>query len=101
MKNRPSAIFVCNNLMTLGCLKALREANLELSKDISLISFDNIPILDTLGINLSHINGPTRELGEIGMNLLIESLNNDSKKELNSIIITPELVLKGSEKLIK
>ena len=35
------------------------------------------------------------------MNLLIESLNNDSKKELNSIIITPELVLKGSEKLIK
>ena len=72
--------------MTLGCLKALREANLELSKDISLISFDNIPILDTLGINLSHINGPTRELGEIGMNLLIESLNNDSKKELNSII---------------
>ena len=87
--------------MTLGCLKALREANLELSKDISLISFDNIPILDTLGINLSHINGPTRELGEIGMNLLIESLNNDSKKELNSIIITPELVLKGSEKLIK
>ena len=101
MKNRPSAIFVCNNLMTLGCLKALREANLELSIDISLISFDNIPILDTLGINLSHINGPTRELGEIGMNLLIESLNNDSKKELNSIIITPELVLKGSEKLIK
>ena len=101
MKNRPSAIFVCNNLMTLGCLKALREANLELSKDISLISFDNIPILDTLGINLSHINGPTRELGEIGMNLLIESLNNDSKKDLNSIIITPELVLKGSEKLIK
>ncbi len=59
------------------------------------------PILDTLGINLSHINGPTRELGEIGMNLLIESLNNDSKKELNSIIITPELILKGSEKLIK
>ena len=35
------------------------------------------------------------------MNLLIESLNNDSKKELNSITITPELVLKGSEKLIK
>ena len=72
-----------------------------LSKDISLISFDNIPILDTLGINISHINGPTKELGEIGMDLLIESLNNDSKKELNSITITPELVLKGSEKLIK
>lgn len=58
-------------------------------------------IKTNLLINLSHINGPTRELGEIGMNLLIESLNNDSKKELNSIIITPELVLKGSEKLIK
>lgn len=101
MKNRPSAIFVCNNLMTLGCLKALREANLKLSKDISLISFDNIPILDTLGVNLSHINGPTRELGEISMNLLIDSLNTNSKKELNSITITPELVLKGSEKLIK
>ncbi|MDZ5254680.1 LacI family DNA-binding transcriptional regulator [Clostridium sp. LIBA-8841] len=101
MENRPSAIFVCNNLMTLGCLKALREANIEISKDISLISFDNIPILDTLGINLSHINGPTRELGELSMNLLIDSLSNKSKKELSSITITPELILKGSEKLIK
>ncbi|MGG5463169.1 LacI family DNA-binding transcriptional regulator [Clostridium sp. B9] len=101
MKNRPSAIFVCNNLMTLGCLKALREENIEISKDISLISFDNIPILETLGINLSHINGPSKELGELSMNLLIDSLNNESKKELSSITITPELVLRGSEMLIK
>lgn len=101
LKNRPSAIFVCNNLMTLGSLKALREANLKLSKDISLISFDNVPILDSLGINLSHINGPTRELGEISMDLLMESLNKDSKKDLKSIVITPKLILKGSEKLKK
>lgn len=66
----------------------MAKKNIEIPKDNNII-------------NLSHINGPTRELGEIGMNLLIESLNNDSKKELNSIIITPELVLKGSEKLIK
>ncbi len=101
LKNRPTAIFVSNNLMTLGCLKALREANLEISKDISIICFDSIPVLDTLGINISHINGPSRELGILGMNLLIDSLNNKSKKELSSIILTPELVLKGSEKLIK
>lgn len=101
MKNRPSAIFVCNNLMTLGCLKALKEESIQISKDISLISFDNIPILETLGIQLSHVNGPSRELGELSMNLLIDSLNNESKKELNSITITPELILKGSEMLIK
>lgn len=101
MKNKPSAIFICNNLMTLGCLKALREENLEIPRDISLISFDNIPILETLGIKLSHINGPSRKLGELGMNLLIDSLNNESKKELSSITITPELILRGSEVLIK
>lgn len=101
LEDRPTAIFISNNLMTLGCLKALREKNLEISKDISLICFDSIPVLDTLGINISHINGPSRELGILGMNLLIDSLNTKSKKELSSIIITPELILKGSEKLIK
>ncbi len=101
MEDRPSAIFVSNNMMTLGCLKAIFEGNFKIPEDISIISFDRIDILDTLGLNVSYVNGPSVELGKIGMKMLIESLDENELKEVKNITLIPELVLRGSEKLIK
>ena len=98
--NRPTAIFVCNNLMTIGCLKALRENSLSIPRDIALMAFDKIDVLDILGINLSHIEGPSTKLGEMGMKLLIDSINNPENNEIKNIILNPTVVLKGSEMLV-
>lgn len=98
-EKKPSAIFVCNNLMTVGALKALGESNLSVPGDISLIAFDKIDVLDVLGVNLSHIKGPSTELGKIGMNLLVDSINNPEDNEIKNITLTPDLILKGSEVL--
>ncbi len=38
----PTAIFTCNNMMTLGCLRYLTEQGLMIGRDISLIGFDDI-----------------------------------------------------------
>lgn len=99
-KKRPTAIFVCSNFMTLGCLKALREHNLRVPDDIALMAFDKIDVLNILGMNLSHIEGPSTELGEIGMNLLVNSIKNPEDTEIKNITITPNLVLNGSEILL-
>lgn len=100
MEDRPTAVFICSNMMTLGCIKALFEENLKIPEDMAMVAFDNIEVLNIVGINVSFINGPTIEMGKIGMKMLIDVLNNKEKKEINRVTLMPELVLKGSEKYI-
>ncbi|RKD21522.1 transcriptional regulator, LacI family [Caminicella sporogenes DSM 14501] len=102
MKDRPTAIFVMSNMMILGCMKAFYEENIRVPEDMAIIGFDKIDVLNIIGMNISFVNGPTIEMGKMGMKILIESLNNGKDvKELKRIILMPKLVLKGSEKLVK
>ena len=41
--SRPSAIFVGNDQMALGVLRALHEAGLEIPRQVSVVGFDDIP----------------------------------------------------------
>ncbi|WIF94202.1 LacI family DNA-binding transcriptional regulator [Caminicella sporogenes] len=102
MKDRPTAIFVMSNMMILGCMKAFYEENIRVPEDMAIIGFDKIDALNIIGMNISFVNGPTIEMGKMGMKILIESLDNRKDvKELKRIILMPKLVLKGSEKLVK
>lgn len=99
MKNRPTAIFICSNMMTFGSLKAIYEENLRTPQDIALVGFDNLDLVNIIGLNISYVNGPARELGLRGMNILVDSLKHKKHKHIEKVTLIPELVLKGSEKL--
>ncbi|MBU3228570.1 LacI family DNA-binding transcriptional regulator [Clostridium algidicarnis] len=98
MKDRPTALFVCSNMTTLGSLKAIYEEKINIPEDISLVSFDKVEILNILGFNISYVNGPSVEMGKLGMQMLVDILNNKNKNEIRRITLLPNLVLKGSEK---
>ena len=103
-KIKPTAIFSCNNLMTLGVLKAIIELNLKIPDDISLIGFDEIEILETLGFKISSISRPTFDMGKIAMEILLKQFNNEKKVKdntVNRVTLIPQLILRGSEKLVK
>ncbi|MCY6483133.1 LacI family DNA-binding transcriptional regulator [Clostridium aestuarii] len=101
MEDRPTAIFVCSNMMTLGCIKALYEEKLSIPEDIAIIGFDRVDVLNIVGMNISFIDGPTIEMGRIGMEMLINALKNKKNRMINKITLIPKLVLKGSENYIK
>lgn len=101
MEDRPTAIFISSNKMTMGCVKALRDYKLRIPEDIAIIGFDKVDILNSLGMNISFIDGPTTELGIVSMKILVENLNNKQSSEVKNITILPKLVLKGSEQLIE
>ena len=42
-KNRPTAIFACNDDMAVGAMKALHDAGKRLPQDVSLFGFDDEP----------------------------------------------------------
>jgi len=103
LEKRPTAIFACNNLMSLGALKSINEFQLKIPNDIAFIIFDEIEILNILGMNISNVCRPTQEMGRIAMNNLsvkIKNINNIVKNQTDTITLIPTLKLLGSEKLI-
>jgi LacI family transcriptional regulator len=101
MENRPTAIFVSSNTMILGCIRAFYEQKLSIPKDMAIIGFDKVDVLDLIGMNISFINGPSNELGKIGMKMLLELLSSKKRNEVKRVTILPEIILKGSEKYIE
>lgn len=101
MEKRPTAIFVCSNLMTLGCIKALKEENVKIPDEMAIIGFDNIDILNVVGMDISFVVGPSIELGRASMKVLIDILNQKDNKEIKKITLMADLQLNGSEKYLR
>ncbi len=103
LKNKPTAIFTCNNLMGLGALKSINKHELKIPNDIAFITFDEIEILNILGMKISSISRPTQDMGRIAVNNLYTKINNGNniiKNQTDTITLIPTLKLLGSEKLI-
>ena len=101
MDNRPTAIFVSSNNMIIGSIKAFYEEKLNIPQDMAIIGFDKVNVLNIIGMNISFINGPSIELGKIGMKMLLENLDKEKSREIKRVTILPELMLNGSEKCIE
>jgi LacI family transcriptional regulator len=101
-ENRPTAMFVSNNQMSLGCLRALQENNISVPGDIALLVFDDNMYFKTLNLNLSVVDRSPRQMGIEALNIMIEKLNTmkKSKKHVDKrIILLPQVILRGSELL--
>lgn len=101
MKNKPTAVFVSSNMMTLGCVKSLFEQKLTIPGNMAVIGYDDLDIMSLFGVNISYVSVPTMELGMKSMNMLLEELNKNKDKnkdrDIKRVILSPKLVLKGSE----
>ena len=80
--------------------KAFYEEKLNIPEDMAIIGFDKVNVLNIIGMNISFINGPSIELGKIGMKMLLENLDKEKSREIKRVTILPELMLNGSEKYI-
>lgn len=94
----PTAIFACNNMMTLGCLKYFTEKGIVIGQDISLIGFDDIETLRLIDYSLSVVDRSEREMGQLAMKLLLERLDTPGQA-VRTVIVPSHLILRGSEHL--
>ncbi|MCK4551943.1 MAG: LacI family DNA-binding transcriptional regulator [Tenericutes bacterium] len=102
MKNRPTAIFASNNMMALGCVKAIVESKLSIPNDIAFISFDDVEMFEIMNLNISTVSRPTQLMGEVAAEMLFELIENNQVKNtsIKEILLETKLVLRGSEKLV-
>ncbi len=95
MSEPPEAIFVANNLMTLGALGALREHKVRVPEDIALIGFDDMPWSAELCSPLTAISQPTYDLGREAVHLLIRRLA-EPKAPYRTVTLQTRLIVRES-----
>jgi LacI family transcriptional regulator len=70
----PTAVFVCNDMMALGAIRAIYNHGLRVPEDISVIGFDDIPIAQCVYPAITTVAQPVREMGEMVVDLLIQQI---------------------------
>jgi LacI family transcriptional regulator len=91
----PTAVFVANNLMTLGALRALHEAGRGIPHDVALIGFDDMPWAASLNPPLTAVVQPAHDLGATAAELLLARIA-DPQRSVRHVVLETELVIRAS-----
>ncbi len=95
VSNSPTAILAYNDLVALGAMKAIREKDLLVSKDISLIGYDDIFLSAYLDPPLTTVSQPKYMMGKLAADLLFRLINGEKVRN-NQISLKPELIIRSS-----
>lgn len=91
----PTAIFVANNLMAVGTVKAVADRGLRIPDDVSMISFDDLAAGDVIGPGIAAVVQPTYRLGVTAANLLLRRID-EPDAPVEEVVLTTQLVERGS-----
>lgn len=78
LKRPPTAVFVANNSMTIGAMRAMRDAGLRVPTDVALTCFDDHPWTSLFSPRLTTIAQPNDLIGAASVNLLLRRLKDGS-----------------------
>lgn len=81
LAQRPTAIVAANNLMTIGTMHALRDAQVAVPQDVALAGFDDFDWADYFSPRLTVMAQPLEELGAMAVDLLIERIANPARAQ--------------------
>lgn len=95
LPNPPRAIFVANNLMATGVLEVTHRRGLAVPGDLALVGFDDPPWAQALRPALTTVRQPTREIGRVAVELLLDRLAGPDAP-VRHVLLDPELVVRAS-----
>lgn len=78
-RNRPTALVVGNNYMTIGALRALRRRKIKIPDDIALVSFDDFEWSDLLSPRLTTMAQPIERIGQEATRLMLTRMANPAQ----------------------
>ncbi|TSA87374.1 LacI family transcriptional regulator [Deinococcus detaillensis] len=93
---RPTALFVGNNEMTIGAVLAARELGLEIPRDLSLVGFDDSRWAQTMSPPLTVIAQPAYALGQHACEHLLGLLGGKRASTPAQMQLPTELIIRHS-----
>lgn len=93
---RPTALVVANNVMTVGALRALSDANASIPDDVSVVGFDDHSLAPLLRPPLTVIRRDEAGQGARAAQLLLHRIDGGTPSAPEAIILPVELVVRAS-----
>jgi LacI family transcriptional regulator len=87
LPERPRAVFVSNNLITLGALIAMRSLGFACPQEMAVVGFDDHPWAVVASPPLTVVRQPAREVGQVAAQILCALIDDDGP-------IAPTTILK-------
>ena len=90
-----TAIVAGNDMIAIGCLVALEGAGLSCPADVSIVGFNDMPLVDRLTPALTTVAIPQHEIGAAAASLLVEVIDGRSH-DAAPLLLPTRLVVRGS-----
>lgn len=95
LPKRPTAVFVTNNLMTLGAFRAVHEAGIRIPDEVALVGFDDMPWATSLNPPLTAVSQPSQEIGSSAAELLLDRIARP-ERTIRHVILETTLAVRAS-----
>jgi LacI family transcriptional regulator len=92
----PTAVFAHNDLIAVGAMEALRDAQLHCPEDVSVVGYNDMPLTEHLAPPLTTVRMPTLEVGRVAAETMIALIEERTAVPPVSISLQPQLVVRGS-----
>ena len=93
----PDAIFAANDAMAIGCLHALRNAGVDVPKDVALAAFDDIPMARLIDPALTTAAVPVAKIGRAAIECCVGLVRGDTPSG-GRRLFAPQLVIRASSR---
>jgi len=90
-----TAIFVANDQMALGVLRAMNEAGREIPRELSIVGFDDIPEAAYFSPPLTTVRQDFDEMGTRSVRLLLTTMA-EGRRQRAGAAVRPELIVRSS-----
>ncbi|AGB41750.1 transcriptional regulator [Halobacteroides halobius DSM 5150] len=90
-----TAVFAASDLMALGVMDALKEVNIKIPEEVSIIGFDDIELCTHTNPQLSTVKQKRFEMGQRAVIGLLEMIEEGSNS-VEPVLLDYELVIRGS-----
>ena len=94
--SRPTAMFASNNFIAIGALKALRDARIEVPKDMSVVGFDDLPQAMVVDPFLTVADQPAYDMGRLATLRLLDLLNHKKSKSFEDTVLPVSIIERKS-----
>lgn len=95
LEEPPTAVFVFNDEMAMGAIKAAKDSGMIVPNDLAIIGFDNIKMSSVIEPKLTTIDQPKYEIGKKAMELLIKQISGETTYK-KQIVLKDKLIVRES-----
>lgn len=102
LPERPDAVYASGDYVALGALEVLKQNNIKVPEDMALVGFSNEPFSSIVTPAITSIEQHSEKIGELAALIFLKRVAAPNEEvSLNKMILTPELIVRGSSLRVK